>query len=206
VPVPLVTTTLLLDRLRDSRDSAAWAAFDARFRGVIVSTALRLGLSDADASDAAQETILQALRDYQQGKYDRSRGRLSAWIIAIAHHRIVDIMRARTRDRDRTRGSLERARGIPDDVPTPERVADSFHDALERTIFERAWERVHAESRIAPETLLAFELSALRHVPPQAVAERCGMSVDQVYVAKSRVARRLQEIVEEISRAYRDGL
>lgn len=197
-----ITTTLLLERLKDSRDTRAWEMFDQRFRGVITATAAKLGLAEADAADAAQETILQALRDYQAGKYDRSKGRLSTWIIAIAHHRIVDSMRKRRRERDLAAGS----RAGADEDPSTGDVAAVFDQALERRIFEQAWEKIQAESKLAHETLLAFELSALRQVPAAQVAARCGMSVDQVYVAKNRVSRRLQEMVEELSRAFRDGL
>lgn len=199
-----ITTTLLLERLKDSRDTRAWEMFDHRFRGVITATAVRLGLAEADAADAAQETILQALRDYQAGKYDRSKGRLSTWIIAIAHHRIVDALRKRRRERDLAAGSRGGGRG--DDDPSTGDVAAIFDQALERRIFEQAWEKIQAESKLAQETLLAFELSALRQVPAAQVAARCGMSVEQVYVAKNRVSRRLQEMVEELSRAFRDGL
>lgn len=198
-----ITTTLLLERLKDSRDTRAWEMFDQRFRGVITATAVKLGLAEADAADAAQETILQALRDYQAGKYDRSKGRLSTWIISIAHHRIVDALRKRRRERATT-GSRGGDR-IEEDPSTGD-VAMVFDQALERRIFEQAWEKIQAESRLARETLLAFELSALRQVPPTQVASRCGMSVEQVYVAKNRVSKRLQEMVEELSRAYREGL
>lgn len=199
-----ITTTLLLERLKDSRDTRAWEMFDQRFRGVILSTAIKLGLAEADAADAAQETILQALRDYQAGKYDRSKGRLSTWIVSIAHHRIVDALRKRRRDRDLSAGS--RGGGRIDEDPSTGDVAAVFDQALERRIFEQAWEKIQAESKLARETLLAFELTALRQVPAAQVASRCGLSVEQVYVAKNRVSKRLQEMVEELSRAFRDGL
>jgi len=199
VPDPaLVTTTLLLSRLHDSRDAQAWAEFDARFRGVIVATALRVGLSAQDAEEAAQETMLCAIRDYQGGKYDRARGRLSSWIVGIAHHRIVDLQRSR-------RAGVGRD---PEACRAPEEpeIAEAFERALERHVFERAWSRLREESGLAPSTLAAFELTALRGVPAGAAAAACEMSVDQVYVARHRVARKLQELVAAIDRAYRDGL
>ncbi len=196
----LVTTTLLLSRLHDTRDDEAWRQFDARFRGVILAAALRLGLSRSDAEEAAQETMFQALRDYQAGKYDRARGRLSSWIVSIAHHRIADLQRVRrpgggVHDREAGHGIARE----PD-------VAEAFERALERHIFEQAWETVRTQGRLAPATLAAFELTALRGVPASEAAAECGMSVDQVYVAKNRVAKRLQEAVEIVGRAVRDGL
>lgn len=197
---PFVTTTILLERLRDSRDDGAWRMFDDRFRGVIIATGLRLGLSQSDAEDAAQETIFQALRDYQAGKYDRARARLSTWIISIAHHRIIDVQRGRKA----SVGLTDVAR--TDAELTEDVVADAFDQALERRIFEQAWERLRADTRLAPNTILAFELTALRQTPPAHAAEQCGMSVDQVYLARNRVSEKLRGIVDQISRALRDGL
>ncbi len=201
---PLPTTTLLLNRLHDSRDGDAWKQFDDRFRGVILAAALRLGLAPSDAEEAAQETIVQALRDYQAGKYDRAKGRLSSWIISIAHHRISDLKRVRKR---RAASPSDNPPGEPatQDLPVAD-VAAAFDDALERRIFEQAWEQLRSQNTISQSTLLAFELTALRGVPPAEAAAQCGISVDQVYVARTRIARRLREIVETLDRAIRDGL
>lgn len=197
---PPVTTTLLLQRLKDSRDDEAWLQFDQRFRGVLLATGLRLGLSEADAADAAQETMLQALRDYQAGKYDRGQGRFSSWIISIAHHRIVDLIRARKGVRPLDTGVGE---ALP---PDEQQVAQAFDLALERRAFEEAWEDVRENSNLAPASLLAFELTAIRGVPAAEAALQCGMSVDQVYVAKNRVAARLRQVAVRLLEAYRDGL
>jgi RNA polymerase sigma-70 factor (ECF subfamily) len=197
---PLVTTTLLLQRLKDSRDDDAWRTFDQRFRGVILATAIRLGLSESDAADAAQDTILQSLRDYQAGKYDRTKGRLSSWIVSIAHHRIVDILRARKGVR-----ALDTSAG-QELAPDADQVARAFDQALERKIFEQAWDELRSNSSMAANSLLAFELTVLRQVPPAEAALQCSMSVDQVYVAKNRVSQRLRQIAERFSEAFRDGL
>lgn len=196
-----ITTTLLLSRLHDSRDEGAWRLFDERFRGVIMATGLRLGLSRSDAEEVAQETMLCAVRDYQAGMYDRTRWRLSSWIVAIAHHRVVDLKRRR--HRERTPGNDP---GDPAPATTESDVDAAFELALEREIFEKAWEQVRSGSRMSESTLLAFELTALRGLAPGEASARCGISVEQVYVAKTRVTLRLRETVEKIDRAIRDGL
>jgi DNA-directed RNA polymerase specialized sigma24 family protein len=143
--------------------------------------------------------MLQAFRDYQQGKYDRSKGRLSSWLIAIAHHRIIDIQRKRGRDR----------RNAPEDqletIPQTD-VEHAFDAALERIVFESAWSWLLQNSRASDNALRAFELTTMRGVPIPEAATQCGMTVDQVYVARTRIAARLREAVERFETAYRDGL
>lgn len=195
-----ITTTLLLERLCDRRDEGAWSEFDERFRRVILSVALRLGLPRSDAEEAAQETMLQAFRDYQQGKYDRSRGRLSSWLIGIAHHRIIDAQRRRGRDRVR-HGADDRVGSVPESA-----VTDAFELAVERVVFEQAWSWLGEHTQGRDETMRAFELTAMRGVPVVEAASQCGMSVDQVYVARNRISARLREAVERFEHAYRDGL
>lgn len=194
-----LTTTLLLSRLHNSEDVEAWKLFDDRFRQVVVSVGVRMGLGESDAEEAAQETLVQAVRDYQAGRYDRSRGRLSSWIVAIAHHRISDVKRRRRREQG---PPFETPVG---DSPVVSEVAEAFELALERRIFEEAWSRLQTEGGSDRKTILAFELTAMRGVPAKEAAAQTGLSVEQVYVAKNRVAHRLRDAVEEIGRVLRDG-
>ena len=53
-------------------------------------------------------------------------------------------------------------------------------------------------------TLRAFELVALRGVPAAQAGEQCSMSVDQVYVARSRVTKRLRVLVDELTAAFEE--
>lgn len=196
----LITTTLLLEQLKEDGNQAAWRQFDERFRGVVLGAARKIGLDESDAADVAQETMLQSLRDYKAGRYDRSRGRLSSWIIAIAHHRITDLLRRKER------GAIAAGDTTLREMPAVEDVTNAWREALQASVFRSAWEAIQSESHLSPVNLRAFELAVIRSVPPEAVASECGISVDQVYVAKSRVSTKLKEIVERLTLAYEDGL
>ncbi|MBX3378796.1 MAG: sigma-70 family RNA polymerase sigma factor [Phycisphaeraceae bacterium] len=195
-----MTTTLLLDQLRDDVNQAAWNEMDERFRGVVFGVARKFGLDEADAADVAQETMVQSLQDLRAGRYDRSRGRLSGWIIAIAHNRITDVQRRQKRG---IRDMGEPAQPV---APGLDAISVAWKEALRDDVFRRAWERLQAESGQNPANIKAFELAVIRGVPPEAVAADCGISVDQVYVAKNRVAGKLRRIVEQMTKAYEDGL
>jgi len=48
--------------------------------------------------------------------------------------------------------------------------------------------------------------TGLRGVPVGDVAERCGMTTDQVYVAKSRITKKLRRAVEELTSAFEEDI
>lgn len=196
----LITTTLLLDQLKEDGNESAWREIDKRFRGVVLGAARKIGLDESDAADVAQETMVQTLRDYRAGKYERSRGRLSSWIIGIAHHRITDVLRRRER------AAVQAGETTLRMLPVIEEVSAAWDESLRDDVFCRAWELVPRETNLSAANLRAFELAVIRGVPPEAVATECGISVDQVYVAKNRVSAKLREIVERLTRAYEDGL
>ena len=51
-------------------------------------------------------------------------------------------------------------------------------------------------------TIRAFEMLFVHGMNPQAVADELEMSVQGVYVAKSRIAERLQKLVTQIEQEF----
>jgi RNA polymerase sigma factor (sigma-70 family) len=189
------TTTKLLDALRAGNDEPAWLQIDSRYRPVIAGLARRLGLSETDAEETAQRTLTEFVRAYREGKYDRTKGRLSSWILGIAHNTALRVQR------DGRRAGMI---GIDEvsDVADEDSLRSIWTDERDRSILSRAIDLVRAESGIDDRTLQAFELVAIRGVPPAEAASQCSMSVDQVYVAKTRVTKRLRRVVEELTAAF----
>ena len=94
------TSTLLLAGLADSNNSVVWEEFDARYRPIVFGYARRLGLSEEEAADAAQDAMVRFVQEYRLGKYDRARGRLRSWLIGIVKARAIDVLRAKARRRE----------------------------------------------------------------------------------------------------------
>lgn len=189
------TTTQLLDSLKDPSNDGLWRVFDERYRPVLLAFARRQGLDENDAQEAAQATLAQFAADYQAGRYDRSRGRLSSWIIGIARNRIVDAGRARQLRR-RQRGESGFVELSDDDAQT------AWQEEQRKVILRRAMQVLRERTRMDERTLHAFELCAVRGVPPERAAEDVGMSVPEVYVAKNRAIKRLREFVDELTQEY----
>ncbi len=199
VPSRTTTTTALLDALCASEDGAIWSVFVARYDPILRAVALRLGLGADDAADVSQQTLLEFVRDMRAGRYDRSRGRLRTWIIAIAEHRGRDLLR---RIALRRGDASDTTLAVLPDRAVLEQVWD---DEERKSIAHEAWDSLRAASHFDDRTLRIFELVALRGVPPSAAASEFGVTEQNVYVVKHRVARRLRELVDEVTRAYQQG-
>ena len=194
------TTTELLNGLHESDNERAWQRFDERYRPLVIAFSRKLGLSEPDANDVAQETMIRFLSEYRAGKYQRGQGRLRSWLIGIAKYRIADI---------RSKGAVDRrvARGDSAfiDLSNDQTLTGVWEEQRQSLVLEEAVARLRTGTRASAKTVEAFELLVVRGLPPAAVAEKLDMQVQDVYVAKSRCARKLREIVEEIEQAYDDG-
>lgn len=203
------TSTLLLDGLRDRANSLAWAQFDNRYRPILFGLLRSLGANDTDAADVAQETMVRFLEQYGEGQYDRGRGRLKSWILAIARTQLA---------LQRRRGA--RRREVQADTAALERdVAEAGHEGVSADEWSRLWDeerrrailveafaRLKVESGSSGRTLDAFELLVFRAVPPAAVAQELGMTLADVYQAKSRVTDRLRRHIDDLETAFDDEL
>lgn len=197
------TTTRLIEDLRDPKNAGAWSAFDARYRPVLICFARKLGFSQDDASELAQQTLAEFARCYQDGRYKRDQGRLSSWLIGIARN-VGSGMR-------RKRGAGERVGGdtmigqMPCELPDEQQLTQVWRREREHAILAEAMQTLRASTRMDEHTFRAFELFALRGVPAEEVASQCGIEVDSVYVIKNRLTKRLREIVADITAAYDEG-
>ncbi len=196
------TTTALLDALRDTANQPAWSQVEFRYRRVIAALARRLGASESDAEDVAQQTLTEFVLAYKQGRYDRNKGRLSSWILGIAQRATLQVLRRSGRAAERPAAGetlLAEVAGEPE-------LRTIWTDERDREILSRAMSMLRDEAAIDDRTLLAFELVALRNVPAAEVATQAKMSVEQVYVAKSRVTKRLRQLVGELTEAFEQDI
>lgn len=199
VPSRTTTTTALLDALAASEDGATWTMFVGRYEPILRAVATRLGLGGEDAADVSQQTLLEFVRDMRAGRYDRTRGRLRTWIIAIAEHRGRDLLRRIALRRG------EASEALLATLPDRTELEAVWDDEERKGIAHEAWDSLREASNFDERTLRIFELVALRGVPASAAADEFGVSEQNVYVVKHRVARRLRELVDEVTAAYREG-
>ena len=190
------TTTMLLEGLGQPDDDAAWTTVDRRYRPIVTGMARRLGLTDADAADVAQETMVRVLGEYRDGRYDRERGRLRTWILAIARTKIADI--------HRKRGVRKEARGESAILTTPTEAEMEDLWATERrmVILRAALADLQATSNLSARSIQAFEMLVFHERTVEETSEALDMSANDVYLARSRITKKLREVVEQLESVY----
>ena len=191
------TRVTLLHRLNQNpADQLSWAEFVTFYGPPIRGWLTHWGLQEADAQDVAQNVLMRLTAKLPQFKYDPARS-FRGWLKTLTHHAWHDFV---TEAGYRTRGSgdtsvLDQLQSIEAREDLAARVEATFDKELLEVALLRA------KARVADNTWLAFKLAALDGVPPQAVADQLGVRVSQVYLAKHRLQKLVQEEIRAIEGA-----
>lgn len=183
------TRVSLLGRLRrDPGDQKAWDEFVEQYGSRIFDWCMRWNLQEADAQDVAQNVLLklaEKLRDFQ---YDSSRS-FRAWLKTLTHHAWSDFLEARKRP---GLGSGDSQVGLLlESVAARDDLVKRLEEEFDRELLDEAMARTRL--RIAPQTWEAFRLTALEGLSGAEAAQRIPMAVAQVFVAKRRVQKMIQQ-------------
>jgi RNA polymerase sigma-70 factor (ECF subfamily) len=179
------TRASLLVRLRDAADSASWQTFVDTYGPLLYHYCRRRGLQDADAADVTQDAMAEVVRAIRTFDYRPEVGRFRDWLGTLVFRRLARF-RERQDRREAAAGSdttIQQALAPAADAEW----ADEFNAQLLRVALERV--QVHFE----PSTWRAFERVWLDNVAAPEVARELGVAIANVYLAKSRVLKRLEE-------------
>jgi RNA polymerase sigma-70 factor (ECF subfamily) len=185
-----ITTTQILEDLRDSKDSIAWEKLCKCFRPLIVNFAIKLGLSNTEAEDAAQETLLTFFKSYQQGKYDKEKGHLRHWLFGIAKNVILNLRGNQPLEKlvaDQTTNT-----SFWDLIQDDHSLQTTWQDCWQQMLLEKCLQLVKRE--FDSKVFEAFSLYALSGIAAEEVAKQLSISTNAVYISKSRILSRLREL------------
>lgn len=187
------TSLSLLARLRHSPESENWNRLVELYAPLLQAWLRKYDVQESDADDLVQEVLLAVAKDL--GKFDHGGqpGAFRGWLKAILVNRLRNFWRARDR-RPQARG----------DSDIDQRLAELDDPA---SAMSQVWNRQHdqyvlrqllalAEPHFAPNTWKAFCRVALDGANAEAVAKELGISLNAVFIAKSRVLGRLRQEAE----------
>lgn len=200
---PLPTRSTLLSRLRNCQDDQSWQEFFNLYWQLIYDVALKYGLSDAEAQDVVQETMLAVHRKIPEFRYDPTKGSFKNWLFNLTRWRVLDHLRRRPSavGMDFNPESANRA------TPVVERIPDESQMQMER-FWDREWaenlqkaalERI--KQKVEPKQFQVFDLYVLREWPAGRVSKTLNVSLTQVYLAKHRIAKLLRQELKLMEQA-----
>ena len=195
----LATRRSLLSRLRDHDDHRSWQEFFDTYHPLILSVARRSGLSESDAQEVLQETIISVSREMPRFVYDRSKGRFKSWLLTIARRRIADQLRKRYREgagHDRLDPNLTSVEAEIS-AQAEATAGQVWEEEWKKHVLHAAIERVRRQSR--PQQFQMFEKTVLDGWSIADTSRALDVSQMQIYLARLRIGRQIKAEVRRLS-------
>jgi RNA polymerase sigma factor (sigma-70 family) len=195
----LPTRRSLLVRIKNPDDRASWQEFYNTYSKFIRGVAMKAGLSECEAQEVLQETMISLSKKIAEFEYDPAKGKFKGWLRKLTCWRINDQFRKRQPQIYKSGAASSKTTR----TSTIARIADPKGCELEaiweeewmKNLFERAVERV--KRSVNAKQYQIFDLYVIKKWPAEKVAAMLGITTGQVFLAKHRV---MKVIKPEISR------
>ena len=163
--------------------------FVERYQPRIRRWCITWGLQDSDADDVGQEVLVKLFAALRKFQYDPSRS-FRAWLKTVTQNAWSDFVAARRRRRTQTSDLIDT---IADSAAAQSDLNKQLEDAFDRELLEVAMRRI--KGRAKPSNWEAFHLTAIEGLSGAEAAQKLGIPVGHVFVAKHRVQKLLQDEV-----------
>ena len=193
----LETRSSLIQRLKATINGESWEEFFHTYWELIYNVARRAGLSEADAQDIVQETILKVHNSLDRFEYNRKRGTFKGWLRTVTRSRLNDFFKKQQR-RPALNQPLEEAADELQNLEDPEgpEIEKIWDEEWNRNLIQAALSRTKKLS--SPKQ---FQIFKCHYIDEWTVRETCrtlGVNAAQVYMAKQRVGKMFREAVETL--------
>ena len=192
---PSSVSSSLLARLR-LQDSGAWSRFVDLFGPEVYLWCRQAGLQESDAADVGQEVFRTVAVKIDGFRRDRRGDTFRGWLWTITRNKLHDFWRRAAKQLAAAGGSEAQQRLAQLAAPNLSSVSDSAQPPATQQFVQRALAQVRAN--FEPRTWQAFWKTTVDQQPAQEVAAELGISPTAVYIAKSRVLRKLREELGEL--------
>ncbi len=185
------TTSSVLDGAR-RQEPGAWERVSALYGPLVYGWARRAGLRAEDAADVVQEVFRSVVKHLDHFHREQPGDSFRGWLWTITQNKVRDLRR---------RGAGPVAVGGTDaqqlllQVPEPPLSGSGDEAARGETLLTRALGRIR--SQFEEHSWRAFWAVVVEGQSPSDVANALGISVNAVYIARSRILRCLRDELGE---------
>ena len=192
--------------MRNLDDSASWRTFFDTYWRLIYNVARKSGLSDDQAQEVVQETVIALARKMPEFRYDPAQGSFKSWLLVICRRRIHDHLRRVYSARELATHHSEELDNVNETVPTampaPDAQMDSdWEEEWRENVFRLALERVRHQAN--PKHYQVFDCCVLQSMRASVVASMLGLTSAQVYLAKHRISAAVKRAAKEVEAELR---
>jgi len=194
------TRASLLSRLKDWQDETSWKVFFDTYWKLIYNAAIKAGLTDAEAQDVVQETVISVFKTIPDFQYKSAGGSFKSWLLQLTAWRIGDQFRNRQRNiqPDKRLADSTAQTATVDEVPDP---AGSGLEAIwdkewEHNLMNAATDRV--KRTVDPKQYQIFDLYVLKNWPARKVASTLKVNLGRVYLAKHRIGTMIKKELKHL--------
>jgi len=197
------TRASLLERLKNWSDQSSWQEFFETYWKLIYGVARKSGLTDAEAQDVVQNTMVSIAKQMPDFKLDPKIGSFKSWLLQITKWRILDETRKRGPQSivPVSPGDQEVATDTIAQVVDPAQGLDNM--------WETEWQKslmgaaiANVKRRVEPLDYQLFDIYVNKEWSPQKVAERFNVSISRVFSVKHRIARMIKEELIRLERKF----
>ena len=189
------TSVSFLGRLQDRNDADNWMRLHEIYAPLLRRWLASYEIQGPDEDDLVQAVMMTVASEIGEFQHNGRTGAFRSWLKNIMLNRI----RAFWQQRKRSPNVDARLSQFADPHSELARQWDAEHD---QHVLQELLRLVRPQFQ--PQTWLAFQRTALEGAPPAKTAQELGITTNAVFIAKSRVMRRLREeadgLVESSSR------
>lgn len=157
-------------------------------------------MSDDQAQDVVQETVIAVARKMPEFQYDPAKGSFKHWLLLICRRRIHDHLRRVYSSRQQAQSPEELAEATENhpasNLPPDAQMDGDWEQEWRENVFQMALARVR--QRANPKQYQVFDCCVLQGLRASRVASMLGLSAAQVYLAKHRVSAAVKRAAKEV--------
>jgi RNA polymerase sigma-70 factor (ECF subfamily) len=187
---PSMSTTLLAGL--QALEPEAWSRLTRLYGPVVYGWCKRQGLQSVDVEDVVQEVFRAVLERVSSFRRERADDTFRGWLWTITRNKLADHFRKRLSQPEARGGTKGQARLAEVPVLPSEGPSSSDSDLGRRGL-------ALIQSEFEETTWKAFWRVVCEDERPADTAAALGLTLNAVYLAKSRVLRRLREVLGDVA-------
>jgi RNA polymerase sigma factor (sigma-70 family) len=185
----LATRQSLLSRMRNLDDEASWKRFFDTYWRLLYNVARHAGLTENEAQDTVQETVIAVARKIPEFQYDPAIGSFRGWLMRITYHKIAHVHSKKRYQREGKQVPREESlsTSLLETLPDLDgkNLEEAWNQEWERHLLETALDKVRR--KVSPMQYQMFDMHVFKEMPARTVAQRLGVKMTEVYLAKYKI-------------------